>query len=278
MFRILSSKELFSYAILKTDYALCVYRNFQRVVGTETKSHIGRQIGLKINGPVLKEFSNILSAKDETDNMKLLKVLQIGEGTSRHEITACGFSHRAIIAMKHYKIDVETAKVVRSRTGENDVVVMPWLVCSLNVCPSGDKKWISKQGFLIYDALNYIHSKGFVHADVKASNILVSDKGDWFLSDFGSCTRISETIQSSTDMFYFEDLIFTKKSYPSVDFFMFLVLILLENSVNRANYSNLFKDSNNHVDYDTVNQCANDLVSDVELGHLIYLLLEKIKN
>ena len=33
--------------------------------------------------------------------------------------------------------------------------------------------------------LEYFHSKGFIHRDIKGENVLVNDNGTCFLSDFG---------------------------------------------------------------------------------------------
>jgi serine/threonine protein kinase/sugar lactone lactonase YvrE len=44
-------------------------------------------------------------------------------------------------------------------------------------------------------ALDYAHSQGVVHRDIKPSNVLVDQRGDTFLTDFGIAKLVAETAQ-----------------------------------------------------------------------------------
>ncbi len=50
--------------------------------------------------------------------------------------------------------------------------------------------------------LEYMHSRGFVHCDVKSANVLTQVDGSWLLSDFGSCAREGGSVLSATEVFH----------------------------------------------------------------------------
>ena len=49
-------------------------------------------------------------------------------------------------------------------------------------------------GCNILSALHDIHSKGLIHFDVKPDNVLLSERGEGLLSDFGLAKQISDRI------------------------------------------------------------------------------------
>jgi serine/threonine protein kinase len=46
--------------------------------------------------------------------------------------------------------------------------------------------------------VTFLHNRGFVHMDIKASNIFVDHSGAWWLGDFGSCVRVGHAVRSTT--------------------------------------------------------------------------------
>ena len=128
----------------------------------------------------------------------------------------------------------------------------------------------------IVSALEFIHSNGFVHLDVKATNIFVDSNRDWFLGDFGSCKPIGHRITSSTFQFYFEGMAF-KSAHPKYDWFMFLVFILIETMEDRRQYVQhlMISSTPTHVDFGKVMAYARGLQENEQIGFLIKLLMEK---
>ena len=119
--------------------------------------------------------------------------------------------------------------------------------------PSGNRNRVATEGRKLLSALQYIHSEGVIHLDVKAMNVFIDiNTGAWHLGDFGSCKPIGQKITSSTFQFYFEEMAFTP-AHPKHDYFMLLMLLLIEGLDNRHDYSRLFYETNaQFVDYSKV--------------------------
>lgn len=286
--RISKSDKLLDYGIIKTDYAISVYQSVKEMAGTETKSYIGKVLGLRINGSIFDDYPFLLSAKDD-ESAKTIKILTVADGAQslelrkqdlKNEIEACDLSHAAIVPMKHAEIEVdaETARRANCRVGVNNVIVMPWYTSPLNNYPSFDLKWCAEEGMRIMDALEYIHSQDYVHLDIKAANIFVSHDLKWFLGDFGSCKRIGEKVTSSTFQFYYEDIAF-KPAVVKYDWFMFLMLLLIETLKDRRAYRSLFYVSveSPFADFCKVANYAKTYLDNEDIGMLIKALLTKLQ-
>jgi serine/threonine protein kinase len=56
---------------------------------------------------------------------------------------------------------------------------------------------MANHGHIIVEAVQYMHTKGFVHIDIKSDNIFVGAIKSCVLGDFGSAKRIGEPITTS---------------------------------------------------------------------------------
>lgn len=70
-----------------------------------------------------------------------------------------------------------------------------------------EKRFLTVREIVVYgcqvaSALHHIHSKGLIHFDVKPDNILLSDRGEALLSDFGLSRRMTELGTAQQDRAY----------------------------------------------------------------------------
>jgi len=254
--RIAHSDRNLEVGSVSTALALSTYENVRDCAGTETKSCIGKEIQMKVNGSVFENAPFILSAHDSTGACRLVKILRIPEGPTalsiraqdmRYEAESVKFVHPFIVPMerKSILIDWQLAKKANCRVGQNEVLIMPWYTSTLNQHPSNCLDWIVVQGRRLLEALYYLHSfpeGGYVHMDVKAMNVFVDHANNCYLGDFGSCKPIGETITSCSINFCWKDVM-GLPAHPVYDYFMLLLMLLIECLEDRRSYLDRFYDT-----------------------------------
>lgn len=274
---------------VNTDLAVSTYENVRDAASTETKSCIGAEIHMKVNGSVFDEFPFILSAHDSAGALRLVKILRVPEGCSalttrqqdlQFETESVKFVHSAIVPMecKTITIDLELARKANCRVGKNHILIMPWYTSTLYKQPSNDLEWIAREGKKVLEALQYLHSHpdgGYVHLDVKAANVFVDHNGHCFLGDFGSCKPIGVPVTSCTTAFCWEDNR-GKTAHPKYDYFMFLLMVLIECLEDRRTYTTAFYEADaKHASVSKVLAAAQAMsVLDATPPGLVVLLTE----
>jgi len=176
-------------------------------------------------------------------------------------------------------IDATIAAAAGCRASTVDVIFMPMYCGDVTKIPSSDLGYICRQGCRIFEAIEFIHSKGYIHMDIKAQNIFVDTDGKWYLGDFGSMILANKVITSSTWMYWPFEASFVSIGTIYIDWFMFLVFILIETLKDRKSYQSYFfaKVSDSHVDKDKVINYVKRLISKTEIEPLISKILTKLE-
>lgn len=111
--------------------------------------------------------------------------------------------------------------------GGRSFLLMLRLLCLADVGQTF-QEIILREGLRLRRALEFMHSRNLIHADIRSSNIFVTMESKWYLSDFGSSLKIGEEITSSSaEMLSPEPLMFQVAS-PRHDWMLLLVLLAAE--------------------------------------------------
>jgi hypothetical protein len=100
-------------------------------------------------------------------------------------------------------------------------LVMPAFVCSLDAIPHASVDMVLRGVKNIVRALSVLHAKEWTHMDVKPDNILVSETGDWHLTDYDSCSRAGARAVKVTPSYIPRG--FSREPRPNFDFVLLCV-------------------------------------------------------
>jgi serine/threonine protein kinase len=124
---------------------------------------------------------------------------------------------------------------------------------------------IASQGRRLIAAVAFMHESGFIHMDIKASNIFVDGNGNWLLGDFGSTCPVGSPVTSCTRCFCKENVIGINAD-PKFDWFMLLVALIIETLADRHSFSEHLYDSNSQ--FVSINK-LNGLISNIKCVSLL---------
>ena len=176
------------------DEALSIYEWAKNLPLSPTKGNFLKETGFLLDGPLSSHMGNLFMALGPTGDAYVLKVVP-AEGDP--EVVAA-------VALADAPAEVH---LVRSRfccaqreCGDKFCgLLMPYFTRSLASAELrlGHDILLARARDLVA-AVNYIHSKGFVHMDMKEANIFVDVAGLWWLGDFGSCVVEGSPIRTTT--------------------------------------------------------------------------------
>lgn len=150
--------------------------------GTNSKTHIAHdpQLDAEI---VIKQVrkSDLDSVDAFFDESKILYLSNHPNVVPVHY--ACHDADRIYIAMPYYRRGSLNALIVSRYLTVREIVTLGCQVCS---------------------GLHNIHSKGLIHFDIKPDNVLLSDRGEALISDFGLSRRVGLGGTAGQDRLYFK--------------------------------------------------------------------------
>ena len=150
--------------------------------GTMTNVYFARPLGCPPNWPadyVVKAI-HLNQANDPIAVNSLRREAEVG----RHS------SHQNLVPILEARVDAKHPHIVMPRlmgASLGDAIAQ---VGQLSISQS---LWLTRQ---VAQALRHLHDQGWVHGDVKPSNIIVSSQGHATLIDLGSALRPDESLYS----------------------------------------------------------------------------------
>ncbi|SCU89724.1 LANO_0D06150g1_1 [Lachancea nothofagi CBS 11611] len=213
-------------------------------------------------------YATLAEICSEGDPSKLYKnLIKIGQGASGGVYTAYEVGTNASVAIKQMNLEKQPKKeliineilVMKASKHPNIVnyidsyvlrgdlwVVMEYMeggsltdVVTHCILTEGQIGAVSRETL---EGLQFLHSKGVIHRDIKSDNILLSMTGEIKLTDFGFCAQINETNLKRTTMvgtpYWMAPEVVSRKEYgPKVDIWS-LGIMIIEMIVGEPPYLN----------------------------------------
>ena len=192
------------------------------------------------NAEILSKLQHICSMEDPTK--KFRNLVKIGQGASGGVYTAYQVGTNKCVAIKQMNLEQQPKKdliineilVMKDSKHKNVVnfmdsflvrgdlwVVMEYMeggsltdVVTFNMMSEGQISAVCRETL---HGLQFLHSKGVIHRDIKSDNILLSMEGSIKLTDFGFCAQINESHMKRTTMvgtpYWMAPEVVTRKEY-----------------------------------------------------------------
>ena len=192
------------------------------------------------NAEVIQRLQAIVSEGDPTK--KYRQLVKIGQGASGGVYTAFEVGTNKCVAIKQMNLEQQPKKdliineilVMKDSSNKNVVnfmdsflvkgdlwVVMEYMeggsltdVVTFNMMSEGQIAAVCRETL---NGLQFLHSRGVIHRDIKSDNILLSMEGAIKLTDFGFCAQINESAMKRTTMvgtpYWMAPEVVTRKEY-----------------------------------------------------------------
>ncbi|KAL0024674.1 hypothetical protein WJX77_007986 [Trebouxia sp. C0004] len=207
-------------ACSSVNQAADLYKNASLLPGASTVTHLMTQHDLRVNGPLYPRGEDgpscLLTAMHASGRPCIVKLLdtRVSLDSSEQPGGAEAAAVRLVCdtAAVEEAVPVVKAEVITLHLSANHhstghgpgkyaAIVMPHYCGSVATQVQMSEAAIEAGAQRMLRALEYVHSKGLVHMDVKGDNIFVDMAGDWWLGDLGSAVEVGAAVQSTTAWF-----------------------------------------------------------------------------
>ena len=176
------------------ELAVHIYEAFLALPQTATAAELSVE-GFKLNGPLIGNSDKVtICYKSEPNGSFTIHVLK---SLSAVEWTRGVQFKEAIGSARHP--GVITFSLHRSASNK-EMMIMPYYPCTVEPVPDLAERELNQLWDQVSCALSFIHSHGFVHMDIKPSNICIDQNGLYILIDLGSVVPFG--MKSSSTMCY----------------------------------------------------------------------------
>lgn len=214
-----------------SDEAVALYNEACLIPQTETRAEVLRDSNIKISDPIyFSDTHTSLFLKVFEGSPEIPRVLKIphnqatvdGECQMYEEIGQDADKEKyALVPVRLLKIKRTQKDKLKSTERVNWGILMPMYQCTLNdIAKCGPISIELAQHVFtrINNALAFLRSRGWVHGDLKPSNIFIAYDGSAWLGDYGlSCTKITDwtNFTGGTLMYQIEE--YTSVTHPLFD-------------------------------------------------------------
>ena len=144
-------------------------------------------------------YSQVWLAEDTDINKEVaLKIFAAGSGLDNDALKTFSKEYSIVFDLNHPNLLIPKHF---DKWEKMPYLVMPYIPkgSCLKLCGKMDELELAKFLLQIGEALQYLHSQEppIIHQDIKPDNILIDNKGNYLLTDFGISTKIRRTLTKS---------------------------------------------------------------------------------
>ena len=184
--------------VISTPYqARELINDADKIPQTETRADVANRCGIKIDGPLPMSGAQSALFLRAFDG-RTIKVLKIAHDQKKAPKECDFYEENSEEASAHALVPVKLLKLKGDYKSKHSAkkeltygLLMPFYAHTLEECPIPyDADYAFPE---LLAAVEFMHSKEWMHGDIKPSNIFVDFKGKAWLGDYGSSVKFSDS-------------------------------------------------------------------------------------